>query len=66
MLLHVPSQRYKRLKNQNCQNDRSGNSSVNVPLTAQSKQNGIMKQITKIFSRHFLDKQDVAANCYSQ
>ena len=28
MLLHVPSQRYKRLKIKNGQNDRYGNSSV--------------------------------------
>ena len=28
MLLHVPNQRYKRLKIKNGQNDRSGNSSV--------------------------------------
>ena len=29
MLLHVPNQKYKRLKIKNGQNDRSGNSSVN-------------------------------------
>ena len=29
MLLHVPHQRYKRLKIKNGQNDRSGNSGVN-------------------------------------
>ena len=28
MLLHVPNQRYKRLKIKNGQNDRSGNSNV--------------------------------------
>ena len=30
MLLHVPNQKYKRLKIKNGQNDRSGNSSVNL------------------------------------
>ena len=48
MLLHVPNQRYKRLKIKNGQNDLSGNSSVKACICVCSLQIDLMDHFLEI------------------